>query len=110
MAKDVKVVMHGQGARALLRSPEVLADVRSRAEKVAADAGPGHRVEAQVGAKRARAAVITDTLEARLSEAHHGTLTRAIGGGGYEMYVSKAGRRSLITKKQAANYRSRTKS
>jgi hypothetical protein len=57
-------------------------DVRPILEDMGADvaraAGPGHRVESEVGRNRARVAVITDTHEARVGEATDRTLTRAI--------------------------------
>lgn len=77
----MKIVMNRAGVKALLRSGEVLADLDRRAEQIAAAAGPGHRVESQIGPNRARAAVITDTTEARRAEATDRTLSRALGAG-----------------------------
>lgn len=74
----VKVKLNSKGVRELLRSQEVLADLEERADRVAAAAGPGHRVEAEIGPNRARAAVITDTPEAMVAEATNRTLTRAV--------------------------------
>ena len=65
----------------LLKSPEVQADLARRAGAIAAAAGEGHRVETEVGANRARAAVITDTHEARRREARDRNLTRSIDAG-----------------------------
>jgi hypothetical protein len=65
----------------LLKSPEVLADVRKRANRIAAAAGPGHEVDARIGRTRARASVVTATTEARRGEANRRTLTRALGAG-----------------------------
>ena len=78
---NVRVVLNRAGMRQLLRSPEVLADLQRRGEAIAAAAGPGHRVEAQVGPARARVAVITDTFDAVRNEATSRTLTAAIGAG-----------------------------
>lgn len=79
---NVRVVLNRAGMRELLRSPEVLADLERRGYAIAAAAGPGHRVESQVGSTRARVAVITDTFDAARNEAINRTLTSAIGAGG----------------------------
>lgn len=76
MAKNFK--LNRAGVRELLRSPEVKADLEARARRVAARAGDGMRVESATGRNRARAAVITDTIEARRAEAKHRALTSAI--------------------------------
>lgn len=78
---DVKIKVNRKGVRELLRSPEVLADLERRAHRIANAAGPGHRVESQVGANRARVAVITDTIEAMVAEATDRRLTQAIDAG-----------------------------
>ena len=80
MAK-MRFKLNRGGVRDLLRGPQVLSDLRSRASRVAAAAGPGHRVEVGLGPNRARAAVITDTMEARRAEATDRSLTRAIDAG-----------------------------
>ena len=73
--------LNRKGIRDLLRSPAVEAELRRRAERIAAQAGPGMRVDGGVGPNRARAAVITDTIEARLAERRSKALTRAINAG-----------------------------
>lgn len=78
-----RLELNSEGIQALLKSPEVQADLMRRARVIAAAAGPGHRVELDINPKRARAVVITDTLEARLSEAKYRTLTRAVGLGAH---------------------------
>lgn len=65
----------------LLKSDEVLADLERRAVSIAAAAGPGHRVDSEVGKNRARAAVITDSFEARYLEATQRNLTSSIDAG-----------------------------
>ncbi|MPZ66169.1 MAG: hypothetical protein GEU83_11860 [Pseudonocardiaceae bacterium] len=75
------VTLHGSGVRDLLRSPGVLGDLERRARAIADRAGPGHDVESEVGANRARAVVYTVTFDAMLAEAHQRTLTRAIDAG-----------------------------
>lgn len=77
MAKT-RIVLNRKGIRALLRSPEVLADLERRAERIAATAGDGMEASAMVGKNRARASVITATSEARKAEATRRALTRAI--------------------------------
>lgn len=76
-----RIKLNHKGVRALLRSPQVLADLERRARAIAAAAGPGHRVESGVGRNRARAAVVTETPEARHAEATERNLTRAIDAG-----------------------------
>lgn len=77
----VRVVLNRRNIRALLKSPGVAADLRRRAENIARAAGPGHRVESEIGRNRARAAVITDTIPAMLAEARDRNLTRALDAG-----------------------------
>ena len=81
MATSVRIVLNRKGMRQLLRSPEVLADLKRRAEAIAAAAGSGMEVSAMVGRNRARASVITATSEARNAEATSRALTRAIDAG-----------------------------
>lgn len=76
-----RVVINKKAVGEILRSPAVLADLEARARRIAAAAGPGHKVDSEVGTKRARAAVITETTEARRAEAKARTLTRAIDAG-----------------------------
>lgn len=80
MAKS-RIVLNRKGVKALLRSPEVLADLKQRAERIAAAAGSGMEVSAMVGQNRARASVITATRSARRAEATSRALTRAIDAG-----------------------------
>lgn len=77
----VRIQLDRQAVRALLRSPEVQADLRRRARQIAAAAGPGHEVETFVGRNRARATVRTTTPQAAASERAHKTLTHAIQAG-----------------------------
>src|SRR5690606_22022340 len=78
MAIPGRIVLKRKGMRELLRSPEVLADLKRRAESIAAAAGSGMEVSAMVGRNRARSSVITATSEARNAEATSRALTRAI--------------------------------
>lgn len=81
MASTIKVTLNSEGVRDLLRSDGVRKDLRARADRIAAAAGPGHIADDETGRNRARAAVITATAEAMLSEATNHTLTRAIDAG-----------------------------
>lgn len=81
MARRGRIVLNRKGMRALLRSPEVLADLKRRAEAIAARAGDGMEPSAMVGKNRARASVITATHSARRAEATSRALTRAIDAG-----------------------------
>lgn len=77
----VRIEVNGAGIRALLKSPEVQADLGRRAGAIAAAAGPGHDVDVRVGATRARASVRTGTAAAKRAEAQERALTRAIDAG-----------------------------
>lgn len=77
----VRIVLNRRGVRELLRSPEIQSDLERRAGNIAQAAGPGHEVDSEVGPNRARAAVITDTVQAMISEAANRSLTRAIDAG-----------------------------
>lgn len=79
---DIDIKVNGRAMEQLLKSGEMQAELRSHAERIASAAGPGHRVESEVGHSRARAAVITDTFGAMHREATQRTLTRAVGVGG----------------------------
>lgn len=67
------------GARKLLKSPEMQAMLRRRAEEIAARAGPGFEASSSQGANRARAKVTAKTRDARLRQAREHVLERAIG-------------------------------
>jgi hypothetical protein len=81
MARNVTIKLNSPGVKALLRSPEMLADLEARARRIAAVAGPGFESDGQIGPSRARAAVWTDTFEAMHAEATTRALTRAIDAG-----------------------------
>lgn len=78
---NVKVKLNRKTVRDLLRSHEIKQDLEERGRRIAAAAGPGHRVDSEVGPNRVRVAVITDTAEARHDEATRRTLTRALDAG-----------------------------
>lgn len=77
----VRVEVNRKAVRDLLGSKEVADDLERRAEQIARSAGPGFRVEVERNRGRARAAVITDTIDAQLAEATDRSLTRAIDAG-----------------------------
>ena len=74
-------MLNRRGVRELLRSSEVLRDMRRRAEAIAQRAGDGMVATAMVGTGRARASVITATAKAREAEATNRALTRALDAG-----------------------------
>jgi hypothetical protein len=80
MAK-VDVNMSAAGARAILKSGEVLAFLKAKADRIAAAAGAGFESSSMIGPNRARASVITATAKARRAEATNRSLTRAIDAG-----------------------------
>lgn len=77
----LRLVLNRAGVRALLRSPEVLADLKRRAEAIAAAAGDGMEVSAELGTNRARATVMTVTDDAKLAEATTRALSSALDAG-----------------------------
>lgn len=80
MAKP-RVKVNSAGARSILQSARVRADLEARARRMAAVAGPGMEVESETGPNRARASVRTATSAARRREATEKALTRSIGAG-----------------------------
>lgn len=80
-SKVTRIVFHSAGFQSLMRSQAVVADLARRGDAIAAAAGPGVGSRASVGATRARVVVMTETDEAKTSEATDKTLTRSIGAG-----------------------------
>jgi hypothetical protein len=81
---NFKIELNSAGVAALLKSPEVQADLARRADAIAAAAGAaggvfGHDV--QVGRTRARAMVWTEDVAAMEAEAKDRALTRAVDAG-----------------------------
>lgn len=77
----VTVKMNRQGVDALLKSPDVAAELNRRARRIASAAGPGMEVRSSIGRTRARAVVITSTPEARAAEATDRRLSAALWSG-----------------------------
>jgi tRNA A37 threonylcarbamoyltransferase TsaD len=76
---DIK--FRGDVIAELLKSVPVQQDLRRRADRIAAAAGPGMQASVQVGRNRARGSVITVTQQARENEARNRALTRALDAG-----------------------------
>ncbi|MGV3564156.1 MAG: hypothetical protein ACO1ON_12840 [Nocardioides sp.] len=81
MATGVRLQFNYAAFDAIRKSPEVQADLKARADRIAAAAGEGHEVDVRIGAHRARASVRTATFDARRSEATDKTLTSALDAG-----------------------------
>jgi hypothetical protein len=77
----VKVTLVPGAVERLFNEPGVLADLERRGHQIATAAGPGHKVELDQTQPRPRVDVMTDTIEAMLSEANNRTLTRAVDAG-----------------------------
>lgn len=88
MAKSIRIQLNKAGIISLLQSPEVQADLRARANRIAdaaggatENAGDDFEVDVTTNRDRAVAFVRTVTHEARLAEAEDRALTRAIDAG-----------------------------
>lgn len=79
----VRIVMNRAGARAILRSAGVQADLAARAQRIAAAAGgePDFESEVRVGSNRVRASVRTASIDGRRAEATNRALSRALDAG-----------------------------
>lgn len=80
MAKS-KIKLNSSEVRRVLRSPEVLADLKARGGRIAMAAGRGFEIAPRVGSNRARVAVIAVTDRARRAEASSGALSKALDAG-----------------------------
>jgi hypothetical protein len=83
---SVRIELNHAGVTSLLKSPEVLADMKRRANAVAATANassPGaiFTADSDLGRARARASVFTENTAAMHAEATDRALTRAIDAG-----------------------------
>lgn len=79
--KKTKIKFNYAGFNEVRRSPEVAADLRARAERIASAAGEGFEVKATMNAGRAGAIVYADTMEAMVAEAEDKALSSAIDAG-----------------------------
>lgn len=110
----MRIVFHEEAFDALRKSPGVVALLETEASKLLAQVGAGYKTEpVYMGKKRARVSVATANAQGRATEARDHKLLLAIGGSaagsGMESYTSRSGRTSMITSRQAANYRSRSR-
>ncbi len=79
MTYRVRVKVYRRGLKGLMRSEEMQSILEERAIVIANAAGiDDHRIEVEDGRRRARAAVITDSIEAMKAESKNRNLTRAI--------------------------------
>jgi hypothetical protein len=79
----VRVKIISKGAREILRSAKVQAELERRAKAIADAAGgePDYEVGSRVGANRVRTSVRTATQKAREDESRNKSLTRALDAG-----------------------------
>lgn len=73
----IRIELNRRGVAELLKSERVAAELQRRAQAVANAAGPGHKVDVTTTGTRARAAVVTDTVEAMLNETTDRNLSRS---------------------------------
>ena len=79
---DLRIEIDDAAAEALLKSPEVRADLLRRAQRIAAAAGAGsYDVTLSTTPTRARVSVGTADYAARKAEATNRALTRALDAG-----------------------------
>lgn len=79
---DIRIEINDAAAEALLKSPEVQADLRRRGQRIAAAAGSGsYDVTSSMTPSRARVSVGTADDKARKAEATQRSLTKALDAG-----------------------------
>lgn len=81
MASNVRVKVNGDVVARILRAPATAAMLEDIGRRIAVAAGPGHKVESEIGPHRARVDVFTETFEAMAREAKYRSLTHAIDAG-----------------------------
>ena len=81
MGSKIRIDVNDAGIQELLKSGEVRAFLKAKADRIAAAAGPGMEASSWSGRTRARASVITATSKARKAEAKDRALTRALDAG-----------------------------
>lgn len=75
-----KIKLHVQGFNELRNSPEMLDALTEESGKVRDRAGAGFEAAVHKKSSRAIANVYTESAEAMVEEARHGTLSKALGG------------------------------
>ena len=78
---SIRVDLNEAEIRAFLKSGDVQALLKAKADRIAAAGGPGMRASSWIGRTRARASVITETSAARKAEATNRSLTKALDAG-----------------------------
>lgn len=78
---NVRIVVHRPAVGAILKGQPMQRVLARKAEAIKAEAGDGHVTSVEVGANRARATVITATVDAMKAEAHDANLTSSIDAG-----------------------------
>lgn len=81
MGKSIRVKVNRGGAREILNSAEVQADLLRRAETIQAAAGPDYVADVQPGRSRAHAMVKTAGVAGVIDNARNNTLLRNLGRG-----------------------------
>lgn len=77
----IKITLNRAGVLALLRGPEMQAELKARAGRIAAAAGEGFEATTSVSATRAHATIRSATFAARAAEARDRALTKALDAG-----------------------------
>lgn len=92
------------GFKDLRKSPEVAAAISTEVEEVLQKTGDDHYAGGvEDGGNRVRGYVVTADGPGIRDNAKNHTILKAVGGD-HVLYTSKAGRTSLLSKKQAAYY------
>lgn len=81
MAEKIRIEINSAGIQALLKSDEVQALLKAKADRIAVAAGEGMEASSRIGRTRARASVVTATSAARKAEAVDRSLTKALDAG-----------------------------
>ncbi|WP_208739639.1 hypothetical protein [Arthrobacter agilis] len=77
----MKIKHNSKGYRELLRSQAMLDDVKARADRIAAAAGPGFEAISMIGKNRARASVRTTDIPSIVRNSRDQILLRALEAG-----------------------------
>ena len=74
----MKIVLNSAGVREMLKSPEMQALLRERADEIAARAGTGYLTDVFVGKTRANASVFANDEETIRDNLNNDTLLKAL--------------------------------
>lgn len=75
---DFKLKLNSKGVRDMLRSQEMQAMLRERAEAIRGRAGDGYEVSTMAGKTRANASVKASTVKAIIDNKKNNTLLKAV--------------------------------